>query len=98
MFRVEFAPDAARQLEHLILQQLEDGGKSGAHIILENFENCVAVFREDPVSGGVHVNGIPRRYRAAEMLPGIYLIYQIDEDAGCVRVDGVVENQAEISD
>lgn len=95
MFRVEFAPDAVYQLEQLMTQQLEDSGKAGAYDLLEKLEGCIAALREDPVSGGVHINGIPRRYRMREAYPGIFLIYQIEEEKARVNVDAILEKRAD---
>lgn len=96
-FRVEFAPDALYRLENRTLQQLEDEGKTAAHVFLDRLEACIVVLKENPISGGIHMKGLPKRYRIIDVYAGLFLIYQVDEEAKCVKIDGMIENRTEIS-
>lgn len=96
MFRVEFAPDAVCQLEHLMLLCLESGGRTEAYDFLNKLELSIAALKAKPLSEGIHMNGIPKRYRVKNVVSGIFLIYQIDEESSCVRVDGMLEDHTEI--
>ncbi len=97
MFQVEVAPDAVCQLERLVLKQLEYGGRTEAYQFLRMFERCVRALREDPMTESAYVKGISKRYRAKSVFPDVLLIYQVDEDSACVKIDGVLEDCTEIS-
>ncbi len=91
MFEVDFAPDVMCQLEQAVVRKLDYGGRQEAGRFLRAFEISVASLREDPLREGVHMSGIPRRYRVKSITPQCMLVYQIDEDAACVKVDGFIE-------
>lgn len=91
MFRVDFAPDVVCRLEQAVLRKLDCGGRQEAGDFLRAFEDCVISLGENPLESGAHMNGIPKRYRTRNLTPQLLLIYQIDEAASCVKVDGLIE-------
>lgn len=93
MFQVDIAPDALCELKHLVLQQLENGGKAEAMKFVDAFEAFVAGLREDPYTGSGHMKGIPAKYRIKNVVPRIALVYQVREDIASVKIDGVVADQ-----
>lgn len=92
MFRIDFAPDVMRQMEQVILHQLEYGGRTGAGQFMRAFEECIAALENDPRKDAAHMNGIPKRYWVKNVSEKLTLIYQIDEDASRVKVDSLIED------
>lgn len=92
MFRIDFSPEAARRMEEAVLHQLEYGGRTEAGQFMQAFEACIASLGEDPRKDALHMNGIPKRYWVKDITEKLMLIYQIDEDAACVRIDGLIED------
>ena len=86
MFQVDFAPDVMCQLERVMLQKLDYGGRQEAGRFLHAFETCI-----DSKGSGNYMNGIPKKYRVKSVVPQLFLVYQIDEEAACVRIDSLVE-------
>lgn len=93
MFRVDFAPDVMCRMERAVLRQLEYGGRMEAGRFMQAFGQCIASLEEDPKKDAAHMNGIPKRYWVKDISERLTLIYQIDEDAACVKVDGLIEDR-----
>ncbi len=91
MFQVDFAPDAMCQLERAVLQRLDYGGRQEAGNFLRALEDCIVSLGKNPLDGGMYMNEIPKRYRTKNITPRQLLIYQVDEPASCVKVDGLIE-------
>lgn len=94
MFSVDVSPDVMRQLQHMILQQIQYGERAEAEEMVDAIENAIAVLAECPWDNSP-VKGLPAKYRMKRVQPKVYFIFQIKEAESCVKIDGIIDNRHE---
>jgi hypothetical protein len=91
-YTVDISPAGKEELWNYILDAREFGD-STVEALLDSYDDRVTFLEKSPYGGTDHLPYLPEKYRALHLWKHYWLIYQIYEADGLVKIEYVVDDR-----
>lgn len=93
MYKVEVSPAANSVLEEYTFRCARDNGEECALRLLDAFDEKVSYLEITPLMDCARLKYIPSKYRVITFWPHLWLVFQVQEEKTCVKIEYIIDDR-----